>query len=513
MSNSALDLGNKRIAKNTIVVYFRLFVTTIIGLISSRLVLQSLGVSDYGLYNIVGGILAFFTILSGSLSGTTIRFLNFEIGRTDGNPNKVFNTCNVLHLIFAILIFFLAETIGVFYIRNYLNVDVGKEADAMFVFQVSTIVACIGVTNVPFQSVLIAKEQFFLLAIIDIINAVVKLILVILLLYFSGNKLRLYSFFIAITTLISFIAYHCICYKHWPELVKWKFCNRFKEYKDLLVFNNYNLLASVSLLGRSQGSNVLINYFFGTVVNGAYGIARTVQGFVEIIASNFDQASAPQITQSVGNGNLERASSLANTICRYCQLITMLVVFPLFVETDFLLGLWLGTVPNYSVSFCRLVLLAMIVASTGGGFLRLKDALGNIKWFMISYSFWYLLTLPLGFIFFKSGYPPETILVLYIISDFMSRISQLILMRIVYGFDVNNFCLKAYPRPIIVLTAMFFYCILYNQIHLTGMINHIVGLMITALTGLFLVLIVGLNQHERDRCFAFLSNKILHRLN
>ena len=153
-----MDTSNKTIAINTIVVYASLFITTIIGLITSRYVLQVLGVSDFGLYNVVGGVIALFSVISGSLSTTTIRFLNVEIGKKDGNPNRIFNICNVVHICFALILLALAETIGVFYINNYLNVEPGKEADAMFVFQVSTVVACLGLINVPYQSTFIAKE-------------------------------------------------------------------------------------------------------------------------------------------------------------------------------------------------------------------------------------------------------------------------------------------------------------------------------------------------------------------
>ena len=181
----ASNVNNKRIAKNTLIVYVRLFIVTIVGLMTSRFVLQALGVSDYGLYNVVGGVIALFAVIAGSMSSTTIRFLNIEIGKPDGDPNKIFNICQITHIAFAVLVLILAETVGLFYIYNYLNVAPGKEADAMFVFQVSTIVACIGIVNVPYQSVFIAKEKFTHIAIIDILNSLIKLGLIIMLLYYT----------------------------------------------------------------------------------------------------------------------------------------------------------------------------------------------------------------------------------------------------------------------------------------------------------------------------------------
>ena len=226
--------NNKRIAKNTIIVYIRIFVTMFVGLFTSRFVLQALGVSDYGLYNVVGGVIAMFTFISGSLASTTTRFVNYEMGKTDGNTNRIFNVSNLLHCCFALLIFLLAESIGIFYIDNYLNVAPGKEADAMFVFQVSTIVACIGIVNVPFQSLFIAHEKFSLIAIIDIFNTIIRLLLVLLLFLFKGDVLKLYAILMSTMTIVTFIAYHFYCYKYWPETVKLRFIKDFKAYKELL---------------------------------------------------------------------------------------------------------------------------------------------------------------------------------------------------------------------------------------------------------------------------------------
>lgn len=503
--------SNKRIAINTIIVYFRLFVVMVVGLLTSRFVLQRLGVSDYGLYNVVGGVIAIFTVISGSMSSTTIRFLNYEIGKTDGNPNRVFNICNVTHISFAVGLLFLAETIGLFYVYNYLKVDPGKENDAMFVFQVSTIVACIGLINVPFQSVFVAKEKFLAIALIEIINAFVKLGLIVLLLYYKGNALRLYAIIMSATTFISFVVYHYLCYRYWPDLVKWRFIKRFKYYKELLVYNNYVMLSSVAYVGRAQGANILINYFFGTLVNGAYGIARTVEGFVMNFTVNFDSAAAPQITQSVGKGDISTASTIACRTCRMCILLSLLAVFPLYVEMELVLKFWLGTVPEYTVTFCRLMLLAVVVAATGGGFLRLKDAMGKIKWFMIQYSFWYFLSFPLGYILLKMGYPPLTVIVVYIFTDLVNRICQIYLMKRIYNFDIKTFCINAYIRPFIVALLMSSYFVFYSKIDISNSTEHFVGLCITAFIGVSLILIVGLKASERSKIIEFVRKLFRRR--
>lgn len=506
--HTQISSNNKRIAKNTLIVYIRLFVVTVVGLLTSRFVLQALGISDYGLYNVVGGVIALFAVIAGSMSSTTIRFLNIEIGKKDGNPNKIFNICQITHIAFAIIVLLLAESIGIFYILNYLNVAPGKEDDAMFVFQVSTIVACIGIINVPYQSVFVAKEKFFHIAIIDTVNALIKLGLILLLLLYEGNALRLYAIIMSVTTFVSFIVYHYLCFRYWPELVKWEFFSKFREYKELLVYNNYVLLASVALLCRSQGSNLIINFFYGTVLNGAYGIARTVEAFVVAFTVNFDSAAAPQITQNVGRGNLSEASTIASRSCRMCQLLSLLVVFPLFVEMELVLHIWLGTVPPNTVSFCRVMLITVFVASTGGGFLRLKDAMGKIKWFMLSYSFFYFISLPIGFLLLKLGYPAVSILILYVFTDIICRLCQLVLMKIVYNYDVILFCMEAYAKPMLIVALMVLYYIVYVHVGISTTCNHFTGLLMTSVFGGVIIWLLGISFNERQSCIEFAKKYI-----
>lgn len=500
-----------RIVKNSIIVYFRLIVTTILGLIISRVVLKTLGASDYGLYNVVGGFIALFSVIAASMSSTTVRFLNIELGKPDGNPNKIFNVCNVIHFILAILVLLIGEVFGVYYINNYLNVPAEKLSDAMFVFQVSTIVACVGIINVPYQSIFVAKERFWPIALTDIFNSVLKLVLVLILSKSECNTLRWYAIIMSLTTFVSFAVYHYFAYRYWPDLIKWNLYKKFKEYKEIFIFNNYNLLGSIALVGRTQGANMLMNFFFGTVVNAAYGIARTIQSLVEVFTNNVDAAAAPQIIQSVGRNDVKQSISLACKVCRMCQLVSLLIIFPLFVEIEFLLKLWLGEVPTYTLQFAQLLMLAVFVASTGGGLLKLKDAMGKIKWFMISFSFWNLITLPVGYILFRLDYAPSSILWLCIIADLLSRITQLLLMKIIYKMKVGQFCVNAYVRPILVFCLMGMYAIIYYNLFLfTSTFLNILGIFVTSIVGICIVLYFGMTSDERMMLYSMIKKRISH---
>ena len=237
-----------RIAKNTVIIYIRMAVTILVGLITSRLVLQALGASDVGIYSAVGSAVALVGVITGALTVTTTRFMNIELGRSDGNPGRMFNICHVVHLGGALLLLVLLETVGLWYIRCKLNVPPGKEGDAMFVFQVSTLVACLGIANVPFQSLFTVHERFGAVALVDIANALLKLALVSCLFLFRDNGLRVYALMMSVMTWVSFVVYHLLCRKQWPEMVRWAPVRSWKEYGEVLRFT-----APWSILTRITG--------------------------------------------------------------------------------------------------------------------------------------------------------------------------------------------------------------------------------------------------------------------
>lgn len=505
--------ANKRIALNTVVVYTRLSIMMVVGLVSSRFVLKALGASDYGLYGVVAGLLSLLTMISGAMSGTTVRFMNYESGKKDGDPVMVFNICAVLHIITAIIIFVVAEIIGVWYINNYLNVLPEKIPDAHFVFQVSTIIACLGIVNTPFSSLFIVNEKFLEVAVIDIISAVINLGLVISLSFCHGNVLRYYSIFVSSTALLSILSYQILCRRNWPEFMKLKWINNRQKYKEVLFFNNWNMLSSASILSRSQGSNLLINYFFGTLVNAAFSIGNTVMNYVNMFVGNFDSASNPQITQSIGSGDMERALFLVKKTCKICVLLMELVFFPLFAETEFVLGLWLGfdNVPAGASTFCRLTLLEAVISATSCGLGRFIYGMGKIKWFKIEFSVFFLLCIPLGYLAYRMGMQPYFIIVLFIIADILTRIVELILLKRMFNFNVLSFVKESYYRPFIIFLIMTILVYVYQSLSISLWQHHLLGLFaITIITG-SLIVMLGLDKKEMQLMKSSF-NRVLKRI-
>ena len=500
-----------RIARNTVIIYIRMAVTILVGLVTSRLVLQALGASDVGIYSAVGSTVALVGVISGALSATTIRFMNIEMGKADGNPNRMFNICHAIHLGGAAVLLLLLESIGLWYIHAKLNVPPGKEADALFVFQVSTLVACLGIANVPFQSLFTVHEKFGTIALVDIGNTLLKLGLVCLLYFLRGRPdgLRIYAVMMSASTWVSFIAYHWMSARRWPDIVRWKPVREKSAYGEVLSFSNYNLLSSSAVIARSQGSNMLINAFFGTTTNAAYYYAFTLQNYVVQFVNNFDAASAPQITQNVGGGQVETATRLARRSCRICLLLFLLLFFPLWSELEFLMGLWLGAkMPPETVTMGRWTLLIAAVATTSAGLGQLINALGRIKWYKIEMTVLFLLCLPAGYILFKHGAPAYAILTCFVVSDFLNRAIQFILLRAQFRFDVLRFLRHAYDRPVLISLLMTGFILLYRTVPPSGPWQHLAGFVVVGLVTAALVAFLGFSRAERRKTLDFIKSKI-----
>lgn len=500
---STVNNDNIRIAKNTLVVYFRLVVTAIIGLLTSRYVLQILGASDFGLYSVIGGVIAMFAFISASLQSTTVRFINFEMGKSGGNLRRVFNISRQIHIVFAVIILLVGEAVGSLYIQHYLSVETGKIYDAYFVFHVSMAAACLGIVNVPYQGLLVAHEKFFHVACIDIINVICKLLMVLSLFLCEGNVLRFYAMGMSLLTVLSFVFYQLLCWRYWPDVVGFGLVKEMSQHKEMLIFNNYTLLAAASLTGRNQGSNLLINYFFGTIVNAAYAISNTVHIYVNTFAGCFDQASAPQITQSLSRGDNERAVYLVTHTCRICILLVEVVYFVLLFNLEDILYLWLGeNVPEGTAAFCRLMLLLAVVSATSGGLAQYINAIGRLKWFSIIMTLLYLIALLIGIVLYKHGAEASSIVVLFILADTINRGFQLLLLRRMVRFPVLRFLKEAYIRPATVFLLGMIIVHGGRQLGIDSMAGRMVTMGIVAVMMTLMVYYIGLFKVERDKIIS-----------
>lgn len=496
---------NKKIFINTGVVYAKLIVTTVIGLLTSRFVLQALGVDDYGLYSVVGGLIAMLGILSAAMQTTTLRFINVEMGKKEGNLNRIFNICRLLHVGFACFIFFVAETIGMYYIYNYLNVGTERISDAVFVFQVSTIAAVIGIMNVPNQALLMANEKFFQVAVFDIAKSVMTLLFV---LYLSakcnGNSLRVYALGMSLLTLMSLMFFNIACYVQWKKLVKFKFYRGWKQYKEILFFNNYVALGTSAYMCRTQGSNILVNYFFGTITNAAFAIGYIVESHCMTFVTSIGAAAAPQITQNYENNN-QRSIFLTAFLQRFSVYLMLLLAMPIYLEMQFILELWLKKVPEDAVFICQLTLLSALVRITFGGRDKLIHASGKIKWFQLTESGLLISCIPISFVLYKLGFPTYTVIVVFIAFTIVNCFLGFYLMKKLLFFDVFSYVKAVYKPILYVVLPCFILALIYERIPISSNFSHLVGIVILVLLTLAVIYFCGFDKKEKKQVLSLIA--------
>ena len=497
--------GDKKIALNTFYIYVRLIITTVLGLITTRFALSALGQSDFGLYGVVGGVVSTLNVFGIALSTTTRRFLSVEKGLPNGNLNKVFNICMVVHIGLALVMFLLAESIGIFYIKYFLNVSSDRIIASNIVFQVSTIVSLIGLINVPYQSLIMANEQFKTISIIDIIYRFVQLLFVFFLQFYSRDRLILYAIIMCLSTLVSLFCYSFSCKKRWPAIVKWHIYNDKQYYKDVIVFNNYTALGAGSYIARSQGSNMIVNYFFGTLVNGAFSIASMLESYTLLIVSNLSSAASPQIAQNYSSGNVDRAFYLCSRINRYSVLFMMSIVFVLLVELNFFLELWLGIIPEGALVLCKLTLICAFVRSLTEGIPPFIQATGKIKWFQLFGSIIDLVVLPISCVLFILGHQVYDIVICYILYTLIYKILTLYLLYRLIHVDIHAFIKQSYLPSVSVFLCYVFFYLCFLNIKQAFAFHPIIIILISVLYCCVVVYIFGITSGERYSIVDYLK--------
>lgn len=503
--------NNKKILVNTIVMYVRLIVTTVIGLITSRYVLQALGASDFGLYAVVGGIISMLGVINTAMHTTTRRYINVEMGKPDCNINRIFNISRLLHFGFAIFIFILAESIGMFYIYSYLNVDPSKLSDAIFVFQISTMTAAISVINIPYQALLQAFEKFSQIAIFDVVSCILRLIFVLCLLLLDDDVLRVYAIGMSTLTLLSLLFYNIACKIQWSDIIKYKFYPSFKTYKEILLFNNYVALGATSYICRSQGSNLLVNHFFGTVVNAAFAIGYTIEGYCIQFVGNIGTAATPQIAKNYANNN-DRSIFLTEILNKTSIYLMLILVVPLSLEIDFVLELWLKNVPEGTTQICQLTVISALVRTMFGGLDKLIQASGKIKWFQTVGSIVEVSPLPICFILYKMGFPSYTIISVYIIVTIISAMIVYVMMRKILNFNIVSYFRHVMLPATEVIFVLFIYAIVYNTLKSDTQTWHIFGIFFSILITAGTIFLVGTNHQEKQMVIRGVFNKEIIRL-
>lgn len=421
----------------------------------SRIVLEELGVSDYGIYSLVGGIVALFGFLNSSMSSATQRYLAFDLGKKDEKKlQKTFSVTLTIHIAIAILILIVAETIGLWYVNNKVVLPSERLFAANVVYQFSVLTALIGIIQVPYDSLIIAYEKMNVYAYISIVEVGLKLGLVFLLVVYGGDKLIAYSAMMFFVSLIIRIAYQIYCRRSY-KASKYKFEYDKLYFKELLGYSGWNLFGGLASVSRGQGINIVLNLFFGTVVNAAYGLTLQVQSAVNQFVTNFQRAVNPQIIKTYSEGNLERTHKLIIQSSKFSFLLMLLLVAPILFNTDFILNLWLKNPPEYTSIFVQLSLIGVLIDCISGPLMVAVQATGKIKNYQIVIGSLIILTLPIAAFWLYLGGKPAVVFYSIILINILSLISRLFFIKGLLALKISKF-LKVVILRVVLISAVIY---------------------------------------------------------
>lgn len=495
MSN--ITENNKRIAKNTLMLYVRMIFMMAVSLYTSRVVLNTLGVQDYGIYNVVGGIVVMISFINSSMSAATQRYLTFELGK--GNLPKlkeVFVTSVNIHIIISVIILIIAETIGLWFLLNKMTIPESRVEAAVIVYQCSILVTIVSFISVPYNATIIAHEKMSAFAYISILEAILKLAIVYLLLLINFDKLILYAIFMLVVQILIRLVYGRYCRKHFSETKYSIYLNK-KLFKEMFMFSGWNLWGSMAGVASSQGLNILLNMFFSPTVNAARAIAVQVQNAITQFSVNFQAALNPQIIKSYAIQNYEYMHSLIFRSSRFTFLLLMCISLPVFFETDMILKLWLKTVPEYSATFLRIIMCVTIIDAMANPIMTSAQATGKVKVYQSVIGVILLLILPISYATLKLGGAPYSVFIVHLIICISAFITRLLIIRPMINLKLREYFKNVIFKCILtclmaVVFPLFLKLILHNSIY-----SSIIICLISVISGLLASFCLGMTSHER----------------
>lgn len=507
-NNSA---GNKRIAKNTFFLYIRLAIVLVISLYTSRVVLRTLGVVDYGIYNVVAGFVSMFSLLSTSLTTAVQRFYNYEKGKLGtAGMQPVFITSIYIQIIIALIVILFAETIGLWYVENKLVYPVERHTAVIVVYQAAIISLLFIIIQIPYSAAIIARERINYYAIVSIIDVVLKLVIAIVTPLFLKDNLVIYGILIACIALVNFLLYFIYSKRNFPELLFKKVFYREKFY-EMLKFSGWNAVTGLSSTVMDQGINILMNSFFGPVINAARGIAFQIKSALLGFVMNITTATKPQLTEAYSSGNIQRSKQLMFTASKFLFLSFYIVALPIMWEINYVLHLWLGeNVPEYTPIFVLLVLTATFIDILVTPINMLVSAVGDIALFNATCGFLGVSLIPISYLALKNGASPEMVFVLGIMISAITLISAIVIMRYKSPVKIYEY-LKEVLLPLL-LTVLI--TIFSPYLFISSLGESFSRFLLVAFVSVTFTIIfsyyVGLNKRERDFILSYAA-KLLKR--
>lgn len=502
---TALSSNNKRIAKNTVFLYFRLIIVMLVNLYATRVVLNALGVLDYGVYNVVCGFVSMFGFLNTSMANGIQRFYNYELGKNGSEAVvRVYNTALITQLVLAIGIVLLTETIGLWYVNTQMVISPDRMGAANWIFQFSVISLVFVIMQIPYSAAILAYERMDYYAIVSVIDAVLKLLIVLALPYLPGDSLVLYGLLIMLIAVVNCILYYAYCHIHFTHL---KFAKLFDKalFKSMMSFSGWNLFGSFAYIAKGQGVNVLINAFFGTVVNAANGIAMQISSAIQTFATNLVVAFKPQLTQSYAAGNYSRAENLMFSMSKIAYTLMCLIAIPIMVEIDYVLTLWLQSdIPANTQSFAALTVIATMVGILNAPVTQMVHASGRMKKYQLATSVVICSILPISWLFLKLGYGATSV---FVVTIFVTIINQIVCLWVLYSiFRYNVFgYVKTVVLPCIVLTVVPLLVASHIQLNMSASFWRLLIIFVANILVTTTLLLLTMNGSEKNIIKSYIT--------
>ena len=445
------SVNNKRIAKNTLLLYFRTLFIMAVTLYTSRVVLNTLGVEDYGIYNVVGGIIVMFGFINSSMASATQRYITFALGRGDAEGlQRVFSTALQIHVLIAALVVLLGETVGLWFLYTQMQIPAGRMDAAFWVLQCSILSTVVMMVSVPYNADIIAHERMSAFAYISILEAVLKLAVVYLLLVFPCDKLTLYAFLILLVQLLVRLCYGRYCGRHFPE-------SRYRHiwdralFKEMTGFAGWSMFGNLSVVLYGQGLNMLLNVFFGPVVNAARAVAVQVQTAVQQFVGNFQMALNPQITKTYAAGAMDDMHRLMFRSARFSFYLLLLLALPVLLETDFILTLWLKTVPDHTVVFLRIMICISLIYTLANPLIVANQATGRVKKYQAVCGSILLMILPVSYVCLQLGCPAYSVFIVHFVIELVAQLARMVMLRPLIGIRLRDYFVNVYSRVFVVV--------------------------------------------------------------
>jgi len=485
--------------------YLRTFLVMFVTLFTSRVILQSLGVEDYGIYNVVGGIITMFSFISSTLSTASQRYITFELGKgSEGNMNKIFSICLFLHLGIAFIVVAIAEPVGLWFIYNKLLIPSDRLVAAVWVYQFTILSMILMFLSVPFNALIIAYEKMNAFAAISIVDAVMRLLVAYSIMLCSSDKLIVYAFLMFAAQLSVQACYMIYCYNHFPE-------SHYKHHWDKALVKEMGKFASWSVFGNlayvtyTQGLNLLLGTFFLPVVNAARGIAVQVQSAVNQFVTSFQTAINPQIIKNYSSGNMLEMINLVFRSSRFSFYLLMIMTIPVILETEVLLQLWLKNVPDYTIVFLRIILLTTWINSIANPLIISVKATGNVKKYESTVGVLMILILPISYFFLKIGYPPVTVFIVHLCMECLAMVCRILITRSLVHFSLRRYVKEVLLRIITVGCFAIIIPLLFYLYIDSSVLRFFMVCGVSVICSVISILLFGLTKGER----VYITDKLV----